>query len=350
VVAWLRNRQRIPRPFGPKQLQPADVLLIRTTPEALVAIRKESGVELHPVVEHGDAETKKLERDTEEVADLLAQAIVAPGSDHAGRTIGEIDFRRRYGILVLGLWRRQGWLDEELAKTRLLPGDVLVLQGNKEALSRIEADRAFLMMVPFHAELRLRRKARLAGLIMVLSILATAFDLMRIEMAMMAGAAAMLLTRCLTPRQAYRAIDSRIIVFIAGAIPLGVAMQKSGTSNLLAGWLQYAVSGWDQKIVLLVLFFVASLITQLMSDSATTALFGPMAIALAEVLGHSPAAYVITVAMGSVTAFLTPIGHHGNLLVYGPGGYQFHDFIRMGLPLTIVFGIIVAWSAPAVFP
>jgi di/tricarboxylate transporter len=157
------------------------------------------------------------------------------------------------------------------------------------------------------------------------------------------------LSGCITPNQAYRSIDSRIFVFIAGAIPLGTAMQKTGTANMLAGWLQHAVSGWPERVVLLVIFAFVAVITQFMSDSATTALFAPVAVALAEALGRPPEPYVVTVAMASVVAFLTPIGHHGNLLVYGPGRYRFSDFVKVGTPLTVICAVVVVVLAPLIW-
>ena len=160
----------------------------------------------------------------------------------------------------------------------------------------------------------------------------------------------MMLFGCVTPRQAYRAIDARIYIFIAGAVPLGIAMQRSGTSRLLAGWLQQAVGGWSETAILLVLFVTVGVVTQFMSDAATTALFAPVAVALAQALGHRPEAFVVTVAMASVAAFLTPIGHHGNLLVYGPGGYQFSDFMRVGGPLTVLVALVVTTLASMMWP
>ena len=126
-------------------------------------------------------------------------------------------------------------------------------------------------------------------------------------------------------------------------------MKASGASERMAGWLQTAVGDWSQTAVLLALFAVVGVVTQLMSDSATTALFAPVAVALAGGLGQPPEPYVVTVAMASVVAFLTPIGHHGNLLVYGPGGYRFVDFIRVGAPLTVVAALIVVVLTPLVF-
>jgi di/tricarboxylate transporter len=216
-------------------------------------------------------------------------------------------------------------------------------------LDRVAADPGILMLVPFQGEGRPRRRAPLAAVIMIATIALAASNTLPIEMASLAGAVAMVLTGCLRAGQAYRAIDPRIYVFIAGAIPLGAAMKASGASARLAGWLQSAIGDWSQMAILLALFAVVAVITQFMSDSATTALFAPVAVALAGALGQPPESYVVTVAMASVVAFLTPIGHHGNLLVYGPGGYRFADFLRVGAPLTVIAALIVTWLAPIVF-
>jgi di/tricarboxylate transporter len=224
-----------------------------------------------------------------------------------------------------------------------------VLQGEEDALERISDDRAFLMMVPFQGEGRPRSKAPFAGIIMLATIVAAAFNVLSIEIAAMAGAVAMVLSRCISPNQAYRSIDSRIFVFIAGAIPLGLAMSKTGTAELLGSWLESFLSGMHEVLLLLVLFWVVAVLTQFMSDAATTAIFSPVAAALAAALGRPPEAYVVTVAMASVVAFLTPLGHHGNLLVYGPGRYQFMDFVRVGTPLTVLASLVVSFMAPMIW-
>src|SRR5919109_2655031 len=349
VVGWIRHGRHLRRPFRERQLREGDVLLVRTTPEEIVGIRQTPGVELHPVSQYGST-ISEADSGEGDLSELLVQAVVAPRSDLVGRTIGEIDFRRRYGAIVVSLWRKDSWLQQELARIRLSPGDVLVLQGDEEALARVERDPAFLMLVPFHGEPRLRRKAPLAGVIMLATILAASFDVVTIEIAALGGAAAMVLSGCMSGRQAYRPIDASIYVFIAGAIPLGAAMQKSGTSDLLADWLQGVVGGWNPRMILLALFAVVGVATQFMSDAATTALFAPVAVALAQALGQPPEPFVVTVAMAAVAAFLTPIGHHGNLLVYGPGGYQFADFIWVGAPLTVLVGLIVTWLTQIIWP
>ncbi len=345
VVGLVRDGRRLRGPRREERLRAGDVLLVRTTPEDIVAIRGEHGIELHPLAQYeaaaGQAPGAADADEDDGPGGRFVQAVVAPNAELIGRTIGEIDFRRRYGAIVLSLWRRRGWLDLEIAPPRLRAGDVLVLQGDEEALARVGADPSFLMMVPFQGEPRLRRKAPLAAAIMLATIALAAFKVLPIELASLAGAVSMVLAGCLTGGQAYRAIDARIFVFIAGAIPLGVAMQKSGTADLIAGWLQGAVSGWSQIAILLALFAVVAVLTQFMSDAATTAVFAPVAASLASALGQPPEAYVVTVAMASVVAFLTPIGHHGNLLIYGPGGYRFLDFVKVGTPLTVLSAIVV---------
>jgi di/tricarboxylate transporter len=352
VAGVIRDGRRVRGAIRNEELREADVLVVRTTPEELVSIRNNKNLELRPVKLYGgDKKTERGEKEpeAEDAADLFVQAVVAPRSDLVGRTISSINFHRRYGAVVVGLWRKDGWLTQEVSKVKLRANDVLVLEGDEEALARVSNDNAFLMLVPFHAEAKVRGRAWIAGAIMLATILLAAFNLMTIEMAALTGAAAVVLSGCITLNQAYRSIDSRIFVFIAGAIPLGTAMQRTGTANLLAGWLQHAVGGWPERVVLLVIFAFVAVITQFMSDSATTALFAPVAVALAQALGRPPEPYVVTVAMASVVAFLTPIGHHGNLLVYGPGRYRFRDFVKVGTPLTVICGVVVVVLAPLIW-
>jgi di/tricarboxylate transporter len=343
VVGWVRNGRRMPRPYGDRPLGTGDVLLVRASPEQILAFRQERGNELHPVAQYGEQGSD----DTDDLADRLVQAVIAPGSDFIGRNLSQLDFHGRYGAIVLALWRQRGWIQQEMSRVRLQPGDVLVLQGDEDALGRVAQDRAFQMLTPFQGEPRARRKAPIAAAVMLATVVLAAFT--EIQMAALAGAAAMVLTGCITPRQAYRSIDTRIFVFIAGAIPLGTAMEKSKASDKLAHGLQQVIGGWSPFLVLLAIFAVVAVLTQFMSDSATTAIFGPVALALAQAVGRRPEPFVVTVAMASVAAFLTPIGHHGNLLIYSPGGYRFADFVRVGAPLTVLAGVIVALMAPLVW-
>jgi di/tricarboxylate transporter len=352
VSAWYRNGRPRNRPFGSKKTQEGDVLVIRTNQDKLATIEKEPGIALHPLEKYKEtlAPSQDNENEKEDLSSRLIQSVVAPGSELIGRTIGKIDFLENYGVIIVGIWRRKGWLRTELSRVRLREGDVLVLTGDTDSLKRLSENQSFLMLVPFRGEPKPLHKARLAGIIMILSTAIAALNIIPVEIALLTGAAVMILSGCISMQQAYQSIDTRIYVFIAGAIPLGLAMQETGAANLLAGWLQGLVSGWDIHWILMALFLTAGVITQVMSDAATTALFAPIAIALAQGLNLRPESFVVTVAMAAVTSFFTPIGHHGNLLVYGPGHYQFGDFVKVGIPLTFAVAIIVSFMAPLLWP
>jgi di/tricarboxylate transporter len=352
VSAWYRNGRARNRPFGTKKTQAGDVLVIRTNPDKIATIEKEPGIAIQPLEKYKQTFPSAQENgsDREDLSSRLVQSVVAPRSDLIGKTIGRINFAENYGVIVVGVWRRKGWLRTELSRVRLREGDVLVMTGDTDALKRVSEDRSFLMLVPFRGEPKPLHKARLAGTIMILSVALAAFSIVPVEIAFLTGAVIMILSGCISTSQAYQSIDNRIFVFIAGAIPLGLAMQETGTADLLAGWLQGLVSGWAFHWILLTLFIVTGLVTQVMSDAGTTALFGPIAVALAQGLDLPPEPFVVTVAMAAVTSFFTPIGHHGNLLIYGPGHYQFSDFVRVGVPLTLIIAVLVSIMAPMLWP
>ena len=342
----LRDGQAIVAEPAHEQLREGDVLVVRTTPDEIATVHDEGNLELAPIARYEAVLPPADEHNGDEAASQMIQAIVAPEASLIGQTLREARFRRRYGAVVVSISRRGEKLTNELRQIPLRSGDVLVIQGDEEAIARVASDRDFLLLMPFQAETRRRQKAPVAAAIMLATIAAAALNLLSIEIAAITGAVAMVLTGCLSAPQAYRAIDARIYVFIAGAIPLGAAMEASGTSDLIAGWMQSTVAGWNQMLILLTIFGIVAVLTQFMSDAATTAIFAPVAIALANALGQAPEPFVVTVAMAAVASFLTPIGHHGNLLVYAPGRYQFADFVKVGTPLTVVVAVVVVVMAP----
>jgi di/tricarboxylate transporter len=345
VVGWIRDGQRLSLRDKRLHAKPGDVLLIQTSAEQLVTFRDEMAHELRPVSRYASRQ-RSLDAEDGSPSTLMAQAVVAPHSALVGRTLADVEFRERFGVIALGIWRRHGWLRDELSKLQLAAGDVLVLHGGQADLRRIENDPAFLLLAPIAASPRHRRRAPLAALIMASTILLAVTRSLSIELAALTGALAMVLTRCIPLREAYAAVDIRIFVFIAGAMPLGLAMKKSGSADLLASWLARVTADWGEFGVLLALFMLAAVVTQLMSDAATTALFAPVAVAFAHARGATPEPYVVTVAMAAVAAFFTPVGHHGNLLVYAPGGYRFRDFVLFGTPLTMIIAVLVCLIAP----
>ena len=349
VLDWLRAGVSLPRPFAPLPLLDGDVLLVQASPEELAGFVAQPDLVLHAVAQAGEALPRGLSEQAQGHARLF-QAMLAPQSALLGRRLGEADLPGRFGVVPVGLWRRDGWLGGEMAQAPLEAGDVLVLWGAPERFRSLAQFRGFLTLSPFRADLRLRHKARHALLILAGSVLAAASGLIEPVLAFMGGAVAMMLSGCVPAEQGYRAIDLRPFLLIAAAIPLGLAMQASGSADWLAHGLQLLLHGQSPFVALLLLFATAALVTQPLSDTASTALLVPVAIALADAMQLSPAAAAITVTTGAVTAFITPIGHHGSLLVLRAGNYRLHDFVLLGLPLTTLIGVVTAWIAPKLFP
>jgi di/tricarboxylate transporter len=338
LLGWLRDGKQRDDLTPASPLLAGDVLLVEAAADELMTLHDDPGLDLHAVARFHDTVTG--EGDPQ-----LVQAVVAPGSEFIGRSIRELDFSRQFHAVIAGLWRREGGIAPRLSDARLQEGDLLVLYGRPSRFAELAAHHGFLMLVPFAGEAKRRLRAPLALALLAASIVAAASGWLSAPLAFLFGAVAMVATRCIDVRQAYRGIDVRIFVMIAGVIPLGIAMEQTGTAGLLAHGLFRLVADWPSFAVLLVMFGVAALLTQVMSDAATTVLLGPIAIALAQSFGMPPTPFVVCTALGAVVAFLTPIGHHGNLLILGPGQYRFGDFLRIGLPLTALIALVSAWLA-----
>lgn len=352
IFNWVRDGKLIRKPYRGRRMSSGDVLLVRASPEELAALKETPGLALNPAVRfnHPYGNGANGEETAVGQSGEMVQAVIGPQSDLIGRTIAQSDFFNIHHVVVVGIWRRRGWLRAKLSRVRLRAGDVLVLLGSSDDFLNLRRTRAFLLLMPFAQDGFRRHKAPLAAAIMLGTVVVAALELLPVETALLAGAVLAVLTGCLTVRQAYKSIDVRVYLFIAGAIPLGLAMTVTGLSDVLAGWIASQVGGWPPVAVLSVLFLISALLTQLMSDAGTTVLLGPIAIALAISLNRPPEWFVVTVAVAAVASFITPIGHHGNLLIYGPGGYEFRDFIKAGVPLTIATALIVILLIPVIWP
>lgn len=345
IVDWLRNGRPFRGAAGSQLLERGDVFLVRASPDEIASIKDEPGLALHAIAKYGEATKDGGKTDEDHEEHQLVQVVVAPQSLFVGHTIGHIDFRKSFGVVVVGLWRREGWQREEISQIRLREGDLLVLWGAPKRFSELAEHRGFLMMVPFAAKPRRRHRAALAVSIVSAVVIAAATDVVPTQLAFLAGAVALIVTQCVSVEQAYREIDVRIYVMIAGVVPLGAAMEKTGTAAMLADHLQHITMGWQPFGVLLALFWAGALLTQILSDAATVVLLAPISLALAVALGLPPEPFVVCTALGAVVAFLTPIGHHGNLLILNPGQYTFGDFLRVGVPLTVLISLVCAFLA-----
>jgi di/tricarboxylate transporter len=282
----------------------------------------------------------------------LAEAAVAPTARIRGRSIEEGYLRGRYGVLVLALRRGQEVLQERFISVPLEAGDVLLVQGTPEAVAELNRSADFLVVNRLSGATRHARKAPVALAIMALAIGTAATGLLHISVAAMLGVLLMVLTGCVRVGDMYREVQWRVIFLIAFMIPLGTAMDENHTGT--ARWLADLIVGWagdyGPYVVLAAVILFTTLITEVMSNAAAAVLLAPIGIAIAEGLGLQPHPFLMGIAIGASTTFLTPIGHQANVLVYGVGNYRFADFARTGALLNLVIFVVAMLVVPLVWP
>ncbi len=347
VINWQRSDHTPVSKDSTSIVRAGDTLIVTTTPDELVSFDPVQGLYLKALQYFKDGKESVLSLAGEEKR--ILKAVISPKSEFVGRTVAQIDFYNVFGVAVVGIWRKSGWVSTGVAGTVLNAGDMLVIWGPKEKLDNLNLHRGFLMLLRFYGTVVRRHKSMTSASVMLGSIALSASGLLPVHIAFVAGAMAMVLFKCVDVAQAYGAIETRIFVMIAGVIPLGLAMEKTGVDKLLASQAIKLTVGWEPFAMLLVFFWIASLVTQILSDAATTVLLAPVAIAFAKGASISPTSAVVCVTIGSVASFLTPIGHHGNLLILSPGGYRFSDFLKIGLPLTIILSLVTCFLAISIW-
>ena len=324
-------------------LQEGDILIVKGRPECLNTIQGLQNLivetQLHPDLS---------ELESEETS--LIEAVLSPHSTLAGKEVREIDFRARYGLTVLAIWRGGRAYRSHLRDMQIKMGDAFLLFGTRRKLQIFGAEPDFLVLREEALPAPRSSKAPLAILIMALVLIPVILNWLPIAIAAVAGVALMILSGVLQMDEAYRYIEWKAIFLIAGMLPLGTALVQTGAAQLISDNL-ISIAGNSNPIILVtLLFFAAALGSQFMPNPAIAVLLAPIALSAAANTGMSPYPLMMTIAVSSSAAFLSPIGHPANLLVMGPGGYRFSDYIKVGLPLTILVWAAVIALMPLIWP
>jgi len=273
----------------------------------------------------------------------LVEATLAPRSALAGKTLREIQFRERYDLSVLAIWREGNTLREALGDLPLRFGDAFLIQGRRSQINMLRSNPNFLILEEEAgaAGAPISRKAWLAVALTTAAVTLPALNVLPIAESVFAAAALMILFNCLSMDEAYGSVEWKTIFLIAGMIPLGLAMTNTGAAALVSSGLVGLLGRWGPLVVAGGIYLATTLLTQILSGQVTPLVIAPIAIAAAQHLGVDPRGMGMAVAMGCSTAFLTPISHSANLLVMGPGGYKFKDYARVGLPLTLLMFVVL---------
>jgi di/tricarboxylate transporter len=320
-----------------------DILLVEGSLDRIINASNRRGLKI-------EAERKEIENVNLKEDSAMAEVMLTSRSTLAGQNLKDLDFRQRYRLNVLALWRNGHVVRGRLSDELLRHEDVLLVQGHREHINLLRTSRNFVVLEPLPLELRRVSKAPIALGIMAGLLLTVTTGLLNIAVAGVIGALLMVLLRVLTIDEAYEAIEWRSIFLIAGMLPMGLAMETTGTARFLADLMVQQLSPLGPIALLAGIYILTAILTQPMSNAATAVLLSPIAINIAVEIGANTQPFVMTVLIAASTSFLTPVGHQVNVLVFGPGAYKFTDFTRAGLGLTILCLLLVIIALPYVWP
>ena len=278
------------------------------------------------------------------------EATLAPQSPLAGQKVADVNFDDRFGLALVAIWRGGKAIRSDLDQQEIRHGDALLFVGPRNKLALMSEDEDFLVLTPIAAPGADTKRAPLASLIMLGVIVAVLIGWLPIAVAAIFGASLMVLTGCLNMEQAYRAIDWRAVFLIAGMLPLGIAMQETGAAEYLATQVMGTLGGFGPWPVIMGLYAITALATMIIPTAALVVLMSPIVLSACGEMGIAPHTAMMAVAMAASASFTSPISHPANILVMGPGGYRFSDYIKLGVPLTLVIFVAVMLLLPVFWP
>src|SRR5579859_6477347 len=333
VVGIQRQNKTLFSPVADERLRPNDILLLESRPVPPDALA-ELGLLVSPVEDWGE----RLTSDKYELVEVL----VGPRSRYLGRSLKEIQFQTKFGMAVVALLQGERVYRAAAAGVTLRGGEALLLHGSKERLNILRNEPDWIVLSVEHNETLRLRKMGLALLIMLATLVGAAIGPLPVAEVFFIGALAMVLTGCLTMAEAYQAIEWRSVFLVAGMLPVGVALSKTGTAHLLGGAIIAATGNLGPLATIAGLFLVTMALNQFIpGGSAVPAVLAPIAISAAQGLGADPRAFALVVAVATGTSLLTPFAHPVNVLVMGPGGYSSRDYLRLGWPLIVITFVVV---------
>jgi di/tricarboxylate transporter len=335
------GRWEMPEPDKP--LKPGDRLIVGGQSRNLEVIK---GLTTLAVDRNVNVARERLEVGSLQVVEVM----LSPYTSLAGKSLADLRFRDRYGVSVLAIWRGERPYRTGLADIPLSFGDALLCYGPRDRFELLARDRDFVVLKGDVQEEPKVGKAPLAALIMLAVVGSVIFLGMSIAIAAITGCVLMVLTRCLTMDEAYQSIDWKAVFLIAAMLPLGSAMGRTGAAELLAGIVLNTVGSFGPVAILAGMMVFSILITQTMPSAVVAVLMSPIALTAAANLGVSPYPFMMGIAYALAASFLSPVAHPANVLVMSPGGYRFSDYIKHGLPISVIVVIISVLLLPLLFP
>lgn len=342
VLQVIRDGKRLPGNAEEIVLNAGDVLRVRGGVEEIKKLFLREDLDVTT-----SEQWLQPELDQKEIG--LMEAVIAPDSSLERKQIGQVDFKQRFNAVPLAIQRGGRVRNEDLNSIRLHAGDCLLLAIDADQTGRLQQNRSFVLATQVPMLHYRRGKMPIALLVMTAVVAATTLNLAPVVVNAVLGVAVLVLTGCLTNEESYRAVNWEVVLLLAGVIPLGLAMDKTGAAQVLAAQVIDTLGAWGPRAVLSGFLLLTMLLTEIMNNQASAALLAPMVIQVAGDLGVDPRPFLMAVTYGASLSFMTPVGYQTNTLVYGPGQYRFTDYTRVGVWLNLLFWIIGSWMIPVLW-
>ncbi|MGQ9366851.1 SLC13 family permease [Azospirillum sp. ST 5-10] len=341
VIDVVRGDDSQRRQLPAVRLQAGDRLVIKTAVEGLMGLRERAGIGFDPDDRFQEVATRRT---------VLVEGIVGPRSSFVNHRLSEFNLRRRYGVYIIAVHRQGENLRGKFEDVRLEVGDTVLLEGPGDGIRRlVDSGDLINLTQPEHHPVR-TDKAWIAVAAVLAVVVLSFLEVMPIAGLALIAAVAVVLLGCIPHSELYKSVEWRILFLIFGMLPLGIALEKTGVVELLAVGVTDHLGHFGPRVVLMLLYLLAMVLTEVASNNAVGVLLTPIAIGIAHQLGVDPRPFIITVMFAASAAFSTPIGYQTHLFVYGAGGYKYLDFVRIGLPLNLVFWIVASLLIPVFWP
>ena len=347
VLDILREGKMITSMIRLTQLREGDILFVRGTLENFLRMKEVEKVALL-------TDEKLTQEELEQEDNVVVECLITDKSDIVGQSLMTGNFRRRFGAFILAIRREGSIFREKIAHVILNAYDTLLVYGPENKVKELSKTGEFVVLGEVDAELRKQRFWWMAIVVILGTITLAALGVMPIVKSAMLGVVILLALKILSPQESYQSINWQVIILISALIPVGIVIQKTGTAEWIAGLISSATRSvpieLQPKVLLALIYFITIFLTEISSNAATAIIMTPIALAVAQQMGLDPRAFVFAVAFAASASFITPVGYQTNLMVYGPGGYKFSDYIRVGFPLALIFWVMAIFILPILWP
>jgi di/tricarboxylate transporter len=347
VLDILRDEKMITSNIRQTTLKAGDILFVRGTLNNFLSMKEVEKITLL-------TDEKLTQQELEKQDNVLVECLLTEKSDLVGQSLMTSNFRRRFGTFILAVRREGTIFRKKIAHIVLQAFDTFLVYGPSNKVNELSKGGDFIVLGEVEAKLRKKRFWWMSIVVVLGGIGLAAAGIMPIMTGAMIGVVLLLAIKIITPHEAYQSIHWQVIVLIAALIPLGIVIESSGTAEWLGGFISTAVRmapiEWQAHILLAMIYLITMILTEVSSNAATAIIMTPIALAVTQQMEFEPRAFIFAVAFAASASFITPVGYQTNLMVYGPGGYKFSDYIRVGFPLALVFWFIAIYFLPILWP